>query len=143
MVDTFKGGRGKRAPYQTEMRRIPSPLRRIVDRLSDEYKSLVHEYYDPMDEELLVRVSCVISGLDKENAQLRSQLNDMTAKAGDLYEKASSAENELNQLYSQPPLPASGSAEAISILKEGMRLKANSGGAIKRKIEQALALLNT
>lgn len=143
MVDIFRGGRGKRAPYQTEMRRIPSPLRRIVDRLSEEYKSIVQEYYDPADEELLVRVSCVISGLDKENAELRSQLNDMAAKVGDLKEKGKAAETELNQLYSQPPSSASGCAEAISILKEGMGLKANAGGAIKRKIEQALALLNT
>lgn len=41
-----------------------------------------------------------------------------------------------DSLKAQPNNP-----EALTLLREALLLKANAGGAIKRKVEQALALL--
>lgn len=155
MLNTFKGGRGKKAPYPTEMRRIPSPIKGIVDRLSSEYKHLVLEYYQPEDERLLQRVSEVLAEpflnqiqelsqdradlqaktlkLEQESAQLRSQLADLSLKL-------KKAESEY-QSNSQPISSTIADSKAIISLREALTLKANAGGAIKRKIEEALALL--
>lgn len=36
-----KGGRGKRAPYETTHARIPKPLKPLIDKLSAKYRELV------------------------------------------------------------------------------------------------------
>lgn len=159
MLDTFKGGRGKKAPYATEMRRIPSPIKELVERLSSEYKSLVQEYYYPEDERLLQRVSEILAGnfldqiqeltavrdelhsknskLEEENARLRSLMAELSITIKELIKKA---ETE-RQSTSQPGSSMITDPKAIMLLREALKLRANAGGAIKRKIEHALARL--
>lgn len=38
MTRYFKGGRGKKAPYETTMIRIPLPLKPLVLKLAEEYR---------------------------------------------------------------------------------------------------------
>ncbi|MBD2482090.1 hypothetical protein [Planktothrix sp. FACHB-1365] len=38
MTDYIKGGRGKKAPYQTVVIRVPEPLKDIVEQLIEEYR---------------------------------------------------------------------------------------------------------
>lgn len=192
MLETFKGGRGKKAPYATEMRRVPSPLKMLVEKLAADYKELVQEYYDPSDERLLTRVSQgltatfleQIENLSQENDELQSKnlelekeatemreamqnltqtckywqekaaiteaesahlLDDLAATALKLeeqQEKKETAETE-RQFHSQPERSTITDAKIIMLLREALKLRANAGGAIKRKIEQALVLLTS
>lgn len=76
----------------------------------------------------------------EEISQLRSQLDDMAAKAGEWYEKAKALEVELEQLRSQPVAPVT-DPEVIDLLRGALKLEANSGGKIKIEIDKALERL--
>lgn len=52
----YKGGRGKRAPYETVMYRIPAPIKPIVELIGHTYRLLVDGVADPKGEQLIRRV---------------------------------------------------------------------------------------
>ncbi len=60
MADFLKGGRGKRAPYQTVMYRIPAPIKPVVEILGHTYRLLVDKV-DPTGESLIKRVENAIA----------------------------------------------------------------------------------
>lgn len=100
-----------------------------VDRLKDERLSTVvanSEFHRQATDEI---------------SQLREQLSEQARLAGEWYEKASSAEAELEQLRSQPVGMEVVDPEVFDLLREALNLRANAGGAIKEKVRQALALL--
>lgn len=167
MIEPWKGGKGKKAPYETTHQRIPQPIHRAVQMFSDRFKQLVAAgVTDPSGEHLIKRVEDAICAdalkpdtrykkeqipgngynedleksdeelekLREENSQLRSQLNNQVKLAGEWYEKAKALELESRQMVADP--------EVITILNEALKLKANAGGAIKKKIEKVLDLLN-
>ena len=58
MTDFTKGGRGKKAPYETVHYRVPKPLKSTVQKLSNTYRNLFGtKYFD----ELIVNVEEVIN----------------------------------------------------------------------------------
>ncbi len=58
MTDFTKGGRGKKAPYETVHYRIPKPLKSTIQKLSNTYRNLFGtKYYD----ELIVNVEETIN----------------------------------------------------------------------------------
>lgn len=121
-------------------------LQREVDeaRLQREAsEKLASDYYCQMNE-TLKRVDLwrekaderdrFFPAMEQEIKNLKEQLDDMATKAGEWYNRAKAAETELAEVRVNP--------EVIALLQEAIKLKANAGGAIKRKIEQALALLS-
>lgn len=56
----FKGGRGKRAPYETVMYRIPVPIKPVVEILGHTYRLLVDGVADPTGDNLINRVKQAI-----------------------------------------------------------------------------------
>lgn len=52
----YKGGRGKRAPYETVMYRIPVPIKPLVELIGHTYRLLVDGVADPNGEQLIRRV---------------------------------------------------------------------------------------
>lgn len=190
MLNTFKGGRGKKAPYATEMRRVPSPLKALVEKLAADYKELVQEYYDPSDERLLTRVSQGLTAtfleqienlsqenddlqsknleLEKEATEMKETIQNLTQTYKHWHEKATVAEAESAHLLEelaamslkleeqqkkkemaeterqsnfQPIRSTIADPKIIILLDEALKLKSNVGGAIKRKIKEALVLL--
>ena len=68
-----KGGRGKKAPYSTEIVRIPSPLRGLVDGMIMGYKELVEngsikDYEDSQELASDLMGEKPVTGLTKEEA---------------------------------------------------------------------------
>ncbi len=117
----FKGGRGKKAPYETVMYRIPVPVRPVVEMLAQQYRQLLEGIADPTGENLVKRVEDAIAdpiqlgdeprsrhgqegasatdelrsqlaAMEDENARLRSQLDSMAVKADEWYDKAKEAQ---------------------------------------------------
>lgn len=97
MNNPAKGGRGKKAPYNTTHYRIPEPLKALVEEIAANYRELISDYDDPNDPKLITEVLKAVS--------------------------------------------SSSNQPAIEILLEAKKLKANAGGAIKSKIDEALELL--
>ena len=58
MTDFTKGGRGKKAPYETVHYRIPKPLKSTIQKLSNTYRNLLDTKYS---EELIVNVEETIN----------------------------------------------------------------------------------
>ncbi len=75
----------------------------------------------------------------KQLVSVRSQLEDQATKAGQWYEKAKLAQEEIQRLQSRPI--AAVDPDVLTKLHAALQLKANAGGAIKDKIREALALL--
>lgn len=112
MSDYSKGGRGRKAPYQTVHYRIPEPIKPTVELLADRYRQLSNA--DLIDEanELLEEVQSTI---------IKNQA--VSAKAGTKFN-----EDDLEQV--------------VFILKEALKLKANAGGAIKERIREVIAIID-
>lgn len=111
MPDYIKGGRGKKAPYQTVHYRIPQPIKLTVEALAEQYRELVTAESTVEAEEMLERVHSSITGdVPNEN------------KPGTKFNEA-----DLEQI--------------VSVLQEALTLKANAGGKIKDRIREALKLL--
>jgi hypothetical protein len=51
------GGRGKKAPYDTTLTRIPIALKSTVESLASKYRELVGEFEDSLDENLIAAVA--------------------------------------------------------------------------------------
>jgi len=58
-----KGGRGKKAPYETTHVRIPKDIKPLIDNLSDKYRAMVE-----MDENISMQKLSPQVELDKEAA---------------------------------------------------------------------------
>ena len=58
MANFTKGGRGKKAPYETVHYRIPKPLKSTIQKLANAYKNLLGTKYS---DELIVNVEEVIN----------------------------------------------------------------------------------
>ena len=67
MANFTKGGRGKKAPYETVHYRIPKPLKSTVQKLTNAYKNLLGTKYS---DELIVNVEEVINitGSEADNS---------------------------------------------------------------------------
>lgn len=111
MTEYFKGGRGRKAPYQTIHYRIPEPIKPTVEMLAEQYRELVSAESTSKTEEMLERVQANIAGNmpDKDKPDTR---------------------------FNQANLE-----QVISALQEALTLKANAGGKIKSRIREALKLL--
>lgn len=69
----YRGGRGKKAPYETIMYRIPLPVKPAVEALSETYRASLEE--DPSGDQLLSRVQDAISAQNNEEIdQLKKAL---------------------------------------------------------------------
>ena len=111
MTEYSKGGRGKKAPYQTSHYRIPQPIKPTVEILAEQYRELVAAESTVEAEEMLERVQAAITGnVPDEN------------KPGTKFNEAN-----LEQI--------------VSVLQEALTLKANAGGKIKDRIREVLKLL--
>lgn len=66
MSSIVKGGRGKKAPYETAMCRVPQPVKCIVDELTATYRDLLENYDNPEDPELINAVKNSIAKVDSK-----------------------------------------------------------------------------
>lgn len=127
MSDPTIGGRGRRAPYDTKLTRVPEPIKPTVEALSQSYKELVTSYADSYDQELIQKsINAIAPGAIatpatcdqaqkleialKEVEVLRADMERLQAKLG--------SQNEL--------------------LNEALKIHVSHGTAIKRKIKKAL-----
>lgn len=111
MSSYARGGRGKKAPYETIHYRIPQPIKSTVEILAEHYRELALSESNAESEQLLKRIQDAIAG----------EL-PVKEKPGTKFVKA-----DLEQI--------------IALLQDGLKLKANAGGKIKERIREALELL--
>lgn len=63
MLNPGRGGRGKRAPYNTIHYRIPEPIKPVVEMLADRFRQLIGGgVSDPSGEDLIRRIEVAIAG---------------------------------------------------------------------------------
>jgi hypothetical protein len=61
MPNLVKGGRGKKAPYETTHYRIPEPIKPVVEAIADRYRFLVITEDASAGERMLDRVQEVVT----------------------------------------------------------------------------------
>ncbi len=61
MSSFAKGGRGKKAPYESQMYRVPVPIKPVVKKLAPGYRLLVEGALDPQRKQLLSKVEDAIA----------------------------------------------------------------------------------
>ena len=139
------GGRGKRAPYQTTMYRIPAPLKPTVENLAASYRDIVGDFENPEDPELVAAAISVIAPginsveMEAELSLVKQQKLEISKKLVALTEKY----NELREQLETDGIEHTqvGNEQATNILQQALILKPNAGGAIKEEIRKALKLL--
>lgn len=157
-----KGGRGKRAEYQTVQVRCPEPIKPEVMALINQWHSTgeTTQQTNPLDElqseinrltQLNKNLNTTIEELKKQNEQLDTENLKLHERTGDLSlaidnlkVELTECTNNLNtskQTTEQLNLNTAINPEAKDILENALTLKANAGGKIKDAIRQALELL--
>lgn len=113
MTSITRGGRGKKAPYDSTHCRVPEPCKHTVDVLTNSWKMLVDNH-----------------GIEGEAKKLLEAVEDTVTEhySGKVVNK--------NEQHSIPV------NEIVEKLTEALTYKANAGGKIKDKIKETLALLN-
>ncbi len=103
MSNSTKGGRGKRAPYETIMCRTPKPIKAVIEERIAKYRELVDNYENPEDPELLAVVSS--SNNSNELQQLRDEVKSLEIKlklarkkTKEFEEQLAEAEKDINHL---------------------------------------------
>lgn len=113
-----KGGRGYKAPYETHQIRVPDPIAEQVHLLIEKYQEFIEEGGNAVE--------------PPEFLQNQNTDNKVVDNFKILVE----------QYYAQIEEYNKNIQEALSILEGALKLKANSGGAIKREIEKSIKLLS-
>lgn len=75
-----KGGRGKKASYESTHCRIPLPLKTFIDQLANKYRELVLNYEDPEDTELLEGTIQSLSNNSSTNEKLETEIKSLEIK---------------------------------------------------------------
>lgn len=121
MTNPGKGGRGKRAPYESIHYRIPSPIKPAVEMLATAYRMIVGSEADPDGEKLLAQVKDSIASASYPSGE--SDLEKLQLKLAETQEIVRQLERERER--------------AVDILVPALKLKSNAGGKIKDAIKQA------
>lgn len=129
----FRGGRGKRVEYATEMYRIPSALKPTVQNLGRQFRLLWGGLSDPTGEKLISRIEAAIP--DPE--QLGGDNLKPDIKYKELEDKLAELEQENKNLRSQLATAQSKYEHARKLAEDSLKLPANTGGRIKAKIREA------
>lgn len=74
----FIGGRGKKVGYETQMYRIPTPLKPTVEKLGLQFRLLWDGLTDPKGEKLISRIELAIP--DKEQLAASNGANQISGK---------------------------------------------------------------
>jgi hypothetical protein len=73
-IDCVKGGKAKKAPYETTHARIPTEIKNAVEALSNSYKVLKQTDDSQGIEQLLTRVNQAITGNSVSNDSIPSEV---------------------------------------------------------------------
>ncbi len=111
MSDYSKGGRGKKAPYQTVHYRIPEPIKPTVEMLAEQYRQLA-----------------TAQSVDEANEMLKRIQNSIVSNQPE----ASKADTKFVEVDLE---------QIVDILQEALKLKANAGGKIKGRIREVIYLI--
>ncbi|OKH16827.1 hypothetical protein FACHB389_35270 [Nostoc calcicola FACHB-389] len=102
MENPAKGGRGKRAPYQTVMCRMPEPIKHLAEELSANYRELLSDFENPEDPALVAAVleavaRCAGGSDDQRTEQLLKdyqQMQEQIERLNQQIEKLQSTQNQ-------------------------------------------------
>lgn len=107
-MEFTKGGKGKRAPYTTIHYRIPEPIKPLVERLANGYKTLLG--YERSTDELLNQVEKaiassvypsdekVVPSKSEDISRLQAYIDKLEAEAREQKHRCIHLENENNRL---------------------------------------------
>ncbi|VXD22402.1 hypothetical protein PL8927_750078 [Planktothrix serta PCC 8927] len=158
-----KGGRGKRADYNTVQVRCPEPIKSAVVNLINQWHLGEVQQSEPVTEltELQAEIEALkqanknlnttIEELRKRNKQLDNtlEINTLKAELTECKLNLNTSMETIEQLnlntskcVTEQSNPNTGINKAArDILEDALTLKANAGGKIKDAIRQALTLL--
>ena len=144
MADSLNGGRGNYLPYKVTHIRVPKPLKDSLERLVVIYKFTIMSGDQGNTNSFRSKLIEFIDNFPPNCDQLKIDF--------ELKEKASTAISELALKSSSKTIAAleqerdilrENSKAAIALLKSSLKLRANSGGAIKQEIHKALLLIDS
>lgn len=142
----FKGGRGKKTGYETQMYRIPTPLKPVVEAMGMQFRLLWDGLIDPKGENLISRLEQVIpdpsqlkeatqdnliSSLREKEQKLISGLTELEAKLADCQQENADLKQKSREV-------ARRLRKAISPITKGGDYTSNNAAGLKRVIEEVL-----
>jgi hypothetical protein len=140
--NSFPGGRAKKAPYLSTHIRVPDTIKTKLGQVVDIYKKLLagdHQIglanFDiALDK--FVEGCNPLYGVTADDFRLvdARQYDDLNVLYNAMLSKSKALKSEIETLEFRKK-------EAARILRSSLKLRANSGGAIKREVEKALGEL--
>ncbi len=143
MAISLNGGKGNHAPYEITHIRVPLPLKFQLEQLISSFKYIVRSQDRAALGNFLTKLIEFVDTLPPQCDQLRLELKLRERAETAISELAlkSSAET-IAALQQERDLLKEKSRSAIALLEDALKLRANSGGAIKEKIKEALILID-
>ena len=118
MTDYTRGGHGKKAPYETEMYRIPTPIKETVQQLSTAYKRLCNLETTISPSHLIKQVQTAIAKIAYSQSDLEAPTNLISSKEGDDATKQLKAIRELVSKWGENVKATRDWTKAKQLLKE-------------------------
>lgn len=138
----FPGGRHKTAPYDSTHIRIPKPLKSQFQKIAEIYKSLLAHRSEIGLGNFNLQLDKFVEGHNPmfgvTNDDFKIVSTNQYEELKTLYDLASAHKQRLIKEQESFELQK---RQAVGILKDSLKLKANAGGAIKGEIKKALAEL--
>lgn len=134
-----KGGRGKRADYNTVQVRCPEPVKMAVVNLIDQWRlGGIQPSEQPTK---LMELQAEIEALKQLNKNLNTTIEELRKRNQELDNSLEINIPKTELTECKINLNTSINQQIKDILGDALTLKANAGGKIKNAIKQVLALL--
>lgn len=138
--DSFTGGRGKIAPYQSTHIRVPDTIKTQLQQIVEAYRKLLAKNSEVGLSSFELHLDKFVDGVNPLYGVTTDDFKLIDAKQFEelkaLYDNAISTNKSLREAHASEVRRRK---FVLGILTNALKLKANAGGAIKQEIKKAIA----
>lgn len=143
MTKVFPGGTNNFAPYETTLIRIPKPIKAQLERISTIYKFACKWQDQKVEDDFIASLKRFVNRYHTFNEQPLPEA-DLVSQEQHQYalDEIERLGRQIAHLENVCDIQADNQRAATLMLESALKLKANSGGAIKTEIKKALFCLD-
>ena len=144
MTDTLRGGKGNPAPYEITHIRVPLPLKEVLKKAIGIYTKAMIQNDSTGATELRLDLDKFLKGFTSEYGCTYNKNSLMSVDDSiELREAVVKNTKAIAALEQERDILRENSRAAVALLRDALKLRANSGGAIKQEIHKALLLIDS
>ena len=143
MTDTLRGGKNNPAPYEITHIRVPLPLKEVLKKAIGIYTKAMIQNDSVGATDLRLDLEKFLKGFVNYYGSTYNENKLISIdETIELREKLVKNQETIAALEQERDILRENSRSTITLLENALKLRANSGGAIKQEIKKALSLID-